>query len=313
MKPTLSSLRVDKILTQASQMYRNASYVNELIMPRLTVQESSGKFAKYGKENLRAFAGQAYRAPGVQAHSVDYSVSQGSYICSEKALEKIVPDEFQRNADLPYNPKRDTAEILTDNIMINQELALATAMQNTSIITQYTTLTSTDQWTDTTNSDPIAHIQTGINTVRTATAQRPNVLLFGYASWDKFKVHPLVREQLKYTGVLGNASDEDCMTWAKSFFRVEEVMIGEAVHNSAEEGQTDSLSDIWGDNVWVLYRTKTPTLMKATFGLTLTDVPRQVDVRRDEDRLGDIVRVRDSYDQCIMDAALCYLIKDTNA
>lgn len=294
-------------------MYRNAFYINEEIMPRLTVKESSGKFAKYGKENLRAFANQSYRAPGVQAHSVDYSVSQGTYICTEKSLEKIVPDEMMRNADQPYNPKIDATEILTDMLLVNQELALAAAMQNTSIITQYTTLTSTDQWSDTTNSDPLAHIQTGIDTVRTATGSRPNTIVFGYASWKTFKVHPLVRESLKYTGSNGNPSDADVINWCKGFFRVEDVFIGEAVHNSAEEGQSDSLTDVWGDYVWVLFRTKTPTLMKATFGLTLEDVPRQVDVRRDEDRIGDIVRLRHSYDQCIMDAALCYMIKDTNA
>lgn len=313
MKPTFSSLRVDKILTGASQAYRNESYINELIMPRLTVQESSGKFAKYGKENLRAFANQIYRAPGTRAHTVDYSVSQGSYTCSEKSLEKLVPDEFQRNADQPYNPKIDATEILVDMEMVNQELALASAMQSTSIITQYTTLTSTDQWSDTTSSDPIAHINTGIDTVRTNSGLRPNTIVFGYKSFVTFKAHPLVRESLKYTGSNGNPSDDDVKAWVKSFFRVSEVLIGEAVHNSAEEGQSDSLTDIWGDNVWVLHKTARPTLMKATFGLTLEDVPRQVDVRRDEDRLGDIVRVRHSYDQCIMDATLCYMIKDTNA
>lgn len=309
MNPVLGAAKVDKILSQFSQMYRNENYIAEQIMPVLKVKEKTGKFAKYGKENLRTYANQIYRAPGTRAHTVDYSVSQGSYSCFERSLEKLVPDEFVNNTDDPYDPKRDATAVLLDNILANQESVLATAMSDTAIISQNVTLSGTNQWSDKTNSDPIANIRTAITTVRTATGLRPNTMVIGITAWEDLKDHPDVREQLKYTNG-GQPSDDQLSAWVKSYFRLNDVFIGDAVNNIAEEGQTDSLADIWGGHCWLLHRTAAPTLMKATFGLTLADVPTMVDVYREEPKLADVVRVRKSFDQTIMDAALCYLIKN---
>lgn len=310
MNPVLGAAKVDKILSNFSQMYRNTNYIAEQILPFLAVKEKTGKFAKYGKENLRTYSGQIIRAPGTRAFTVDYSVSQGTYICEERALEKPVPLEMYKNTDDPYDPKRDATEILMDNIWANQELALATAMSSTAIITQNVTLSGTSQWSDKTNSDPLANIKTGIDTVKAATGQRPNSIAFGETAYDALKHHPDVREQLKYTGVLGQVTDDALNTFLKSFFKLDNVFVGDAVHNSADEGQTDSLTRIWGGHCWVFYRTAKPSLMRATFGYTLSDEPRKVDVRYDDDIIADIVRVRYSFDQNLMDVALCYFIKD---
>ena len=308
MNPVIGAAKVDKILSQFSQFYTNSNYIAELILPRLAVKERTGKFAKYGKENLRAYSGQILRAPGTRAHSVDYSVSQGSYACTEKSLEKLVANEFVNNTDDPYSPKRDATAVLMDNIMVNQEVALSTALSSTAIITQNVTLSGTDKWSDQANSSPLTNIDTAIETVRAATGQQPNLIVFSRNAWLAFRAHPDVREQLKYTNG-GNNSVAAWVQFVKDYFNLEEVLVGNAVYNSANEGQTDVIADIWANNVWVAFRAKQPTLMKATLGLTLSDVPREVDTYRDESRRGDVLRIRDSYDQNLFDTSLAYLIK----
>lgn len=309
MNPVVGAAKADKILSNFSQMYRNENFIAEQILPFLAVKEKTGKYAKYGKENLRAYSGQIFRAPGTRAHTVDYSVSQGTYICEERSVEKVVPLEMYKNTDDPYDPKRDATEILMDNIWANQELALATAMSDTAIITQNVTLSGTSQWTDKTNSDPLANIRTGINTVKAATGIRPNSAAFGEQAFDALKDHPDIREQLKYTNG-GQPSDDQLITWLKSFFKLDNVFVGDALYNGADEGQTDSLSRIWGGHCWLFYRTPRPSLMRATLGLTLSDVPRQVDVRYDDNIIADIVRCRYSFDQNFFDVLLCYFIKN---
>jgi len=308
MNPALGSMKVDKILSQFSQMYRNESYIAEKILPFLAVKEKTGEFAKYGKENLRAYKGEIFRAPGTRAHTVDYSVSQGTYICKERSIEKAVPWEMYKNYDDPYDPRRDATEIIMDNIWVNQELALSEALSDTSVITQNVTLSGTDQWTDKTNSDPLDDIRTAIATVKAATGKRPNTMALGEKAFDALKDHPDIREQLKYTNA-GQPSDDQLSTWLKSHFKLANIYVGDAVYNSADEGQTDSLGEIWGGNCWLFFQTARPSLMMATFGMTLSDVPRQVDMYPEISHVRDVVRVRYSYDQNIFDAALCYLIK----
>jgi len=312
MLPQLGQAKVDKILSQFSQMYRNKTYIAEMILPRLQVKERTGKFAKYGKENLRHYSGMILRAPGTRAMGVDYSVSQGSYSCTEKSLEKKVPDEFVNNTDDPYDPKRDATAVLMDNIMTNQEYALQQFMTSTTNLSLNTTLSGTDQWSDYANSDPIDDIEVAIEAVRTATGQRPNIMVMGRKVFLKLKYHPDIREQLKYTNG-GQLNDAAMGAYLKDFFSLEEVIVGESVVNSAVDNETDSLADIWGTDCWLIYRTARPSLMNATFGLTLSDVPRVVDTYRDEPVKSDIIRVRDSYDQSVFDANLGYLIKNAIA
>lgn len=312
MLPNLGDAKVDKILSQFSQRYTNSNYIAEKILLPLSVKEKSGNFAQYGTENLRIYSDAVFRAPGTRANSVDYSVSQGSYTCRERALEKRVPDEFVNNSDDPYDPKRDAVSTIMDNIWANQEYALASYMGDHSNITQYTQLSGTDQWSDYTNSDPFDDIETGSETIRSATGQKPNTIAMGHAVFSKLKYHPDIREQLKYTGS-ANLSNSALIQAMKDLFDVTEVLVGDAVYNSADEGQTASIADIWGKDFWLFYKNPTPTFMKSTLGYTFYDVPRMVDTYREESHKSDVVRVRYSYDQNFMDTSLIYLIEDAVA
>jgi len=312
MKPNLGDSKVDKILSQFSIAYRNDNYIAEQILPVLKVKEKSGKFAKYAKDNLRVYSDATFRAPGTRANDIDYSVSQGTYLCAEHALEKRVPDEMVLNSDDPYDPKRDAVEFLMDLIWLNQENALATTMTSTSILTQNTTLSGTSQWDDYNNSDPFDDIATGIETVRSATGKLPNSCVLSFDVMQKLKNHPDVREQVKYTNG-GQLSDGAFESFLKGFFRLENVYVGTAIKNSADEGQSDSIGNVWNDDFVLFHKTSRPTMMAPTFGLTMTDVPRKVDMYREESHVSDVVRVRYSYDQNIIDPAMAYLIKSATS
>ena len=307
--PTLRSMAVDKILTQFSIAYRNVEYISEMIMPVIKVKERSGKFAKYGKENLK-IEDNTQRAPGAQARTFDYTVSQGTYTNEEHALEKIVPDEFQDNADDPYDPKRDATIFCIDKIWGFQEDALATLMADTGIITQNVTLAGTDQWSDFANSDPLDDIRTGRSTIKQNTAMTANVAVFGWQTWLDFQQHPDIVDRIKYVGV---TSMDATMKAVADLLGVQQVLIGSAVKNTANDGQTDSLSFTWGKHFWLLHVTARPSLMSPSFGYTMKDLDRVVDTYRDDARIGDVIRVRDSYDQTVVDATLAYLIKDAVA
>ncbi len=308
--PQLGQTKVDKILSQFSQYYTNKEYIAEQILPPLKVKEKTGKYAKYGKENLRLYSGQILRAPGTRAQGVDYSVSQGQYVCAERSLEKGVPYEFQDNQDDPYDAKRDATAVIMDNIWVNQEFALASFMSNTSNMTLHVVLSALAQWTEYATSDPIGDITTAIQDIRTHTGQRANVIVLGFYDFLVLKSHPDIRDQLKYTNG-GQLSDAQLGGFLKEFFNLEEVIVGSAVMNDSLPGQADDIQDIWSGNCWLLFRTPRPSIMAATFGLTLFDVPRVVDTYPEISHKQDVVRVSYSYDQNIFDVELGYLISAT--
>jgi len=311
MNPKLGDAKVDKILSQYSIMYRNPNYISELLLPPLKVKEKTGKFAQYGKENLRVYTDGLFRAPGTRAATVDYSVSQGTYECRERSLEKLVPDEFINNSDDPYDPKRDAVAVLMDNIWGNQERALQQAMTATGTMTSNTTLTGADQWSNDA-STPLTDIETGITTVLTNIGRRPNTLVLCHDVFMKLKYHPDVREQLKYTNG-GQLTDEATKAGMAALFNVSKVIVGDAVFNNSDPGQSDSMASIWSKDAWLLYIPERPSLMMPAFGYTFFDVARLVDTYREEPKVSDVVRVRYSYDQNLVDVTAGYLIKNAIA
>ena len=307
--PTFRSMTVDKILTQFSIAYRNEDYISEFILPVIKVKERSGKFAKYGKENLK-FEANMLRAPGTQARTFDYTVSQGTYTAEEHALEKIVPDEFMNNTDDPYDAKRDATIFCVDKIWGAQESALATNMADTAVLTNNTTLSGTSQWSDYANSDPLSDIRTARNSIKAATGKTANVAVFGWQTWLQLQNHPDIADRIKYVGMTNLEATKKAVA---DLLEVKQVLIGDAIKNTAADGQTDSLSFVWGKHAWLLHVAPRPSLMTPSFGYTMKDLDRVVDTYRDDARLGDIVRVRDSYDQTLIDVTLAYLIKNAVA
>jgi len=310
MNPTLGATKVDKILTQFSVAYRNENYISEMISPVLTVKQKSGKFAKYGKDSMRLQT-NIQRAPGTRANSFDYSVSQGSYSCTEHALEKVVADEYMNNQDDPYDALRDASMFLVDAIWLNQEAALAAAMADTAVLTLNTTLATTDQWSDGENSDPIADFITARAAIKAATGKNPNVAVFGYQTWLQLVAHNDIVDRVKYIGMTDPAALKRAVA---QLLEVEEVIIGDAMKVTSNQGQAVEVTDyVWGKHAWLLHRAARPGLMMPSFSYTMKDVNREVDRYREEPLLSDVVRVRDSFDQTIVDANLAYLIKNAVA
>lgn len=304
--PNLGDQMVDKILTQFSVAYRNDSYISESIAPVINVKQRSGKFAKYGKENLR-LEDNILRAPGTRARSFDYTVSQGTYSCQEHSIEKIVPDEMAANSDDPYDPRRDATMFALDKIWLNAENELSTSMSDTNVMTQNSTPGTT--WDDAA-SDPFDDIKTARETIKLSTGKHANVAVMGYQVWQVLQNNGDFVDRVKHVGTV----EEGALLRAlASLLQVDEVLIGSSIKDTANEAQGESLGYVWGKHFWLLHRAARPSVMAASFAYTMKDVNRVVDVYRDEPRKGDVVRVRDSFDQVIVDDKLGYLLQNVVA
>ena len=97
-------------------------------------------------------------------------------------------------------------------------------------------------------------------------------------------------------------------------FQLEKVLIGEAGKNTAVDGQTDSLSYVWGKHAVIAYVAPKMGIKTLTAGLTFVYGTRTVKRWRDEDREGTYVRVGgDNYIQKIVAVGALYLVKNAVA
>lgn len=298
-----SDFVVDPALSNVSIKYTNESFIADSIFPVLSVSKMSGVYYVYDKSNLRV--DKTLRAIGAASNEVEHSASTVSYRTDDHALKEFVPDQIQDQADSALDPLVDATESVTEKLMLDRELALATLITNTSNVTQNTTLSGTSQWSDYTNSDPIADIRTARTTIHSATFRKPNTLILGKQVFDVLADHPQIVERVKYSAM--GVITEELMA---RVLQVEKIIVGEAGYNSAAEGQTDSLSYVWGKNAIVAYVAPRVGLRQVSFGYTITYGNRVAKKWRDEDREGTYIRIGDdNYVQKIVAVGAGYLIK----
>ena len=89
-----------------------------------------------------------------------------------------------------------------------------------------------------------------------------------------------------------------------------EVITAGAVRNTANEGQTESLTDVWPDSVLVFYKEATPSLDALTLGYIFRVGSFMTKTYRVETRAGDMIEVSTIQDEKIVANTCGYLITD---
>jgi hypothetical protein len=78
--------------------------------------------------------------------------------------------------------------------------------------------------------------------------------------------HPAFLDRLPNTNVM--TADLVMQALKMAFPNIKNILIGDAMYNSANDGKTDSLTDIWGKHFWIGYISDKPTLKSRSFGYT---------------------------------------------
>lgn len=297
---------VDPVLSNVSKAYSNEMYVATTILPVFKVAKQSGKYYIYDKAKFRR--NSTKRAAGAKANEVEYGLTTASFEAEDHALKEKTPWEIIKQADSALAPESDAAENVTEQLMIDAEVALATTMAATATITQNTTLSGTSQWSDYTNSDPITDVKTARQTVQKAIGRKPNTMIMSQEVFDTLSEHPDVIEKIKYSA-LGVATEE----LLARLFKVEKVIVAAAIYETATEGATSSMGYIWGKHCWVGYIAPSARLRSITIGFTFQYGDGAVKKWDDEDAEARYVRVNKNYVQKLVATEAVYLIKNAVA
>jgi hypothetical protein len=299
----------DPILSNAAIAYTNDAYIASELLPTLPVNFQTGKHWIYNQGRFRNTPSK--RATGAKSGEVELTLTTGNpYFCEDHALKQFVADEDVENATTPTDPYTDANENVNEMLLIGREIEAATLLTSTANITQNTTLSGTSRLDDYSNSDPFATIETGRQTIHSATHLTPNVLVMGKQVWDKLKYHPALMERVKYSQRAQMTTD-----LVASLLEVDRILVAAAGYNTSKEGQTDSMSYIWGKDMLLAYVAPKIAPKMLSLGINYQWAKKSKVVQRlrgtdEEDRQGTYIRVGgDYYDMNITSASCGYLMK----
>lgn len=306
--PNVVDYQVDQVLTRMSVAYENGQLIGTLLMPRVEVQSRTGFFYKFDKTRFRL---EDARRTGVsRANRINSGMTKTAYgPLTEQSLETDIEYDVRDSYPSPHDARVDATDDVTAVLDLTLEKEIADLVTNASIITQTVTLSGTDQWSDYANSDPFDDIQTGIDTVKLNAGVTPNRLVLGYQVWSKLRHHPDLLGRLSVATIRVLTAQ-----LLADLIGVAEVLIGDAVYNTADEGQTASMGYVWGKHAVLAFIQPTPAIRKVSLGYTLqVEDARYVD-RWDEPWVkSEFVRANDYYEAKIVAAEAGYLIKNAVA
>jgi hypothetical protein len=302
--PLITQVKFDQLLTNVSVQFAAApdGYLADQVMPPVPVQKESAAYWVYDKSRMDA--PDSKRAPRSNYNRVDWNATTDTYLAEQYGLEGEIDDEERTNSASPLDLDVDTTEVVTDMVLNGREKRVADLVLSTATVTQNTTLVGAQQWSDPA-SDPLTNFMTARTTIYAAApGYTPNVALIGYLGFEALKLHPDIKEIVKYT-------ERAIITRQilAAVFEVDEVLIGKVTRRTSKEGQTDAFSDVWGKDALLFYRESRPGLKRASFGYQMRQNELRVFRYREDKRDTDVIRVSEKQDEKIISSVLGYLWK----
>ena len=274
-QPGRADVHVDGPLTNMSVAFRQSAdtFIADKVFPIVPVQKQTDQYftipqGAFLRDQMEK------RAPGTKAAMANFNYSTDSYRADLWALGTTVADEIRANADSPLRLDQDMTEFLTQQALIRKERLWAAEYFTTGVFTTDQTgvaaTPSTNQflqWNDA-SSTPIEDIREGKRLVHARTAYRPNKLVLGRAVYDTLLDHPDIVGRLDRGQTSGPASAMKADL--ASLMEVDEVLVMDAIFNSAAEGAADSLGFIGGNTALLVYAPPSAGIMTPSAGYTFT-------------------------------------------
>lgn len=272
-QPGRGDVHVDRPLSQLSLAFLQSAegFVADRAFPRVPVSKQSDKYFTYDRGMFNRDEMEK-RAPGTESAGATYSISTDSYSADVWALHKDIADQIRANADDPIQLDREATEFLSIKALIRREKAWNddhfVASKWTSDLTGVSGAPGANQFQrwDEAASTPIEDIRLGKRTVQIRTGFRPNKLVMNRQVYDALLDHPDIVGRLDRGQTSGPAI---VMRQAlAALFEVDEVLVMDAILNSAIEGATNVHALIGGKNALLVYAAPSPGLMVPSGGYT---------------------------------------------
>jgi hypothetical protein len=321
---TTATLRKD--LTQVATEYdaelAQQGFIGDIVAPFFKVQEAAAQYPIIVRENfLKKNDDRVSDKSGY--NRIDSTFDAGSYDCEDKGLEDVLSDKVQRRYGSFLDCERARTIITTHQVKLCREARVASLVMNTSI---YTPHNATVSWATAASADPAADVESGILALTRIGIPRSMItLICPRTDFNLLCATTAIKSQVQYTFGENNGIRPAVLEsrHIAAILKIGQVLIPELSYDTASEGVTESLSQIWGSGKAMLAvlapRADAPLEMPAAWRtmLWVKDSPQYpvVERYRDEPVRAEVLRVRANTDEVATAEAnlLAYMIDTLRA
>lgn len=285
-------------------------FIGTQVLPPVEQDRDTGQFSTVTRESILRDRNVKW-APKTAASRDDHTLSPVTYRCERYAHEQAV-DSLERSIYGREYQAEVTAALLCRDILLRaQEIRVATEIFNTTTFTGSALYTDLGTDWDNAAATIVADVDAAKEQIRKNCGMLPNTIIIPVGALPWIKANTDMKARLQYSmaltesAILGNLAQ---------VFGIPRVLVGGAISNSADEGATINLTDVWNDNYcWLGVCATTGAITEACVGRTVAYNPGggllQVD-QYDEPQTGcTLFRVRQHVDELIIDPYFGHLLK----
>jgi hypothetical protein len=257
--------------------------VADRVFPIVQVSKRSDAYFTYPRGEFNRDEMQE-RAPATESAGGTYEIGQETYFARNRSYHRDVPDQVRDNQDNPIDLDREATIYVTLKQLINREVNWVTnyftpgapgdtwTFDVDGAVAESAAFDPTDAgnndkvvWSDPA-STPIEDIRQGKRFVLESTGFTPNKLTLGRALYDVLLDHPDIVGRIDRGQTTGPAIvQRDALA---ALFELEEVLVMDAIRNTAAKGATAAHSFIGGAHALLSYAPETPGIMTPSAGYT---------------------------------------------
>lgn len=312
---TTRDVHIDVPLSNiAVEAFATGNFVGQQLFPVVDVRKQSDKYYTINKDSWLRIPSSTLRSPKQSPTRVEFDVSSDSYFADNFALASENAHEVLANADDPIQLRARTTRYLVDMLMRDQEVRIANLCTSITNIGSGVVLAGSNKWSNYLGSDPIADVTTGHAFIRSQTGLRANTAVMDADTYQIVRRHPVLLDMYKYTqGGLVNDTE------LREVFRVERLIVSDAIRNTAVEGAAFASANIWGNNFLLCHVAPATGVRTATFGLSFRwlhpDLPAPFGVRvyndPDPGKKTEITELSYYQDEKVIAKQLAYCVAST--
>jgi hypothetical protein len=300
------STRISKALTNLTIEYKNGEFIAQDVLRDIAVTSESDQYYVYSSDRQLPITN---RANGALANMVTWEVSTSTYSLTEHSLKDVITKRDLNNAESVLQLKKTTMENLMEKIMLRQEYEAHKVLFTTTTFSSNATLTSaTSMRYVTTTSAPIQQALSASAVILRNSGKMPSDIIVNFDGFSALKENQNLHERVKY--VQKSVLTKDLLA---GLFDVQNFHVGSASYNPAKEGETLSMTSVWGGDFLIGYFAPSPGLKSKTsasiFRQRMFGSPMTVKNWKDEAIDGEYIEVQSMYQVKPIATACAYLFK----
>lgn len=297
--PTKSQIHIDAALSNFLVATANNQYVIEKLLPVIQVTKESDKYFIFDAAEKRKIVTDAGRAIGAKSKEIDFAYGSGTFSCQEDALSHAIADRSRALADEPIKLEQDAVLMLKEKLLLNAEYQGLDKLLVTGGLPANVPSVKWDASSGTITIEK--NIDNAGENVAAKVGVDPNTIALSPTVAKVVKRDSTIATILQ---AMYNGNGEAVLLAQRLgglppvLFGLEVVLVG-GLRNTANEGQTASLSRLMGDDVLVAYVTPRPSIYNVSLGYTFKSQDWVVSSWREPGRKSDIYEVSHVFDQVL--------------